>query len=136
MLLLINAGQLHDQSALQGPCARANYSRRSPLQRMLTILGGWSVESELQSLRTAAQDQSRCLRLLDTLNEFCTRLLGNADRLDLMARRKIIRLLVKEILVGRDTIIIQHSIPIANSPSRPPDSTPPAAGDSGEKYRL
>ena len=95
-----------------------------------------AVESELQSLRTAAQDQSRCLRVLDTLNEFRARLLGNAARLDLMARRKIIRLLVKQILVGTDTIIIQHSIPIANSPSCPPDSTPPAAGDSGGKYRL
>lgn len=95
-----------------------------------------AVESELQSLRTAAQDQSRCLRLLDSLNDFRARLLSNADRMDLMARRKIIRLLVKEILVGKDTIIIRHSIPLANSPSPPPDSKPRAAGDSGGKYRL
>lgn len=95
-----------------------------------------AVESELQSLRTAAQDQSRCLRLLDTLNDFRARLLGNADRMDLMARRKIIRLLVKEILVGTDTVIIRHSIPLANSPSHPSDSTPRAGGDSRGKYRL
>ena len=97
-----------------------------------------AVECELQSLRTAVQDQSRCLRVLDTLNEFRERLLVNADRLDLMARRKIIRLLVKKILVGRDTIIIRHSIPIANSKSPPLDPTPSAGGGptSGGKYRL
>ena len=97
-----------------------------------------AIEGELQFLRTATQDQARCLRVLDTLNEFRTRLQGNADRLDLIARRKIIRLLIKEILVGTDSIIIRHSIPLANSPSRPPDSTPPAAAgsDSRENYRL
>ena len=97
-----------------------------------------AVECELQSLRTAVQDQSRCLRVLDTLNEFRERLLVNADRLDLMARRKIIRLLVKKILVGRDTIIIRHSIPIANSKSPPLDPTPSAGGvpTSGGKYLL
>lgn len=105
-----------------------------------------AVECELQSLHMAAQDQSRCMRVVDTLNDFRTRLQGNADRLDLIARRKIIRLLVKEIVVGTDSIVIRHSIPITNSPSRPPDSTPPAIGqdstppasdpDSTRFYRL
>jgi site-specific DNA recombinase len=45
--------------------------------------------------------------------------------LDIIARRKIIRLLVKEILVGADNIIIRHSIPLANSLPHPPDSTLP-----------
>jgi hypothetical protein len=38
---------LHHQSGLQGPCVRANYSRRSTLQRMPTILGGWSPTRKL-----------------------------------------------------------------------------------------
>jgi site-specific DNA recombinase len=36
-----------------------------------------------------------------------------------MERQKIVRLLVKEILVGEDTITIRHSIPI---PSAPPQN--------------
>jgi site-specific DNA recombinase len=49
-----------------------------------------AVESELQSLRTAAQDQSRSLRVLDTVTQFRKRLLDNADELDIIARRKIL----------------------------------------------
>jgi len=55
-------------------------------------------------LRTAAQDHSRCLRVLDTVTEFRRRLQDNADGLHIIARRKIIRLLVKEILVGAENI--------------------------------
>jgi site-specific DNA recombinase len=97
-----------------------------------------AAECELKSLRTATQDQSRYLRVVDTLNQFRAHLQGNADRLDLTARRKIIRLLVKEILVGTDTITIRHSIPLANGPSPPPDSTPLAAAKSAssENYPL
>src|ERR1700730_8406130 len=70
-----------------------------------------AVRSELQSLHMAAQDQSRYLRVVDSLAEFHAQLQNNADRLDVIGRR-IIRLLVKEILVGTDTITIRHSIPL------------------------
>ena len=98
-----------------------------------------AVRSELQSLHTAAQDQSRYLRVLDSLSGFRTRLHDNAERLDLIGRRKIIRLLVKEVLVGTDTITIRHSIPLANSPPPPTDPSPPSAGSgptSNERYLL
>jgi hypothetical protein len=35
-------------------------------------------------------------------------------------RQQILRLLMKEILVGSDTLIIRHSIPIAPSDGSPP----------------
>ena len=87
-----------------------------------------AARSELKSLHTAAQDQSRYLRVLDSLSGFRTRLHDNAERLDLMGRRKIIRLLVKEVLVGTDTITIRQSIPLANSPPQTTDPSPPSAG--------
>lgn len=98
-----------------------------------------AVRSELQSLHMAAQDQSRYLRVVDSLSDFRERLKGNAEHLDLIGRRKIIRLLVKEILVGTDTITIRHSIPLANpsSQSMPPASPsahPPPQPD--KCYRL
>ena len=87
-----------------------------------------AVRSELQSLHMAAQDQSRYLRVVDRLADFHAQLQNNADRLDVIGRRKIIRLLVKEILVGTDTITIRHSIPLANSKPQPKAPVPPAAG--------
>jgi site-specific DNA recombinase len=86
-----------------------------------------AVRSELQSLHMAAQDQSRYLRIVDSLADFRTQLQNNADRLDVIGRRKIIRLLVKEILVGTDTITVRHSIPLASSTPRPTDPVPPPA---------
>ena len=98
-----------------------------------------AVRSELQSLHLAAQDQSRYLRVVDSLSDFHARLQDNAGRLDLIGRRKIIRLLVKEVLVGTDTITIRHSIPLANSPPQSTDPSPPSAGprqSSRERYLL
>jgi site-specific DNA recombinase len=49
-----------------------------------------------------------------------------------MERQKIVRLLVKEILVGEDTITIRHSIPI---PSAPPQNGGSEALN-GQNYLL
>jgi site-specific DNA recombinase len=98
-----------------------------------------AIRSELQSLLLAAQDHSRYLRVVDTLSDFRARLQGNAECLDLIGRRKIIRLLVKEILVGTDTITIRHSIPLAYSPHQPTAPTSPPAQpppNSNQRYRL
>jgi site-specific DNA recombinase len=98
-----------------------------------------AVHFELQSLHMAAQDRSRYLRVVDSLAGFRTRMQDNAECLDLIGRRKIIRLLVKEILVGTDTITIRHSIPLPNSLPQPTDPSPPSAGpqlSSSERYLL
>jgi site-specific DNA recombinase len=98
-----------------------------------------AVGAELESLQIAAQDQSRYLRVVDSLNDFRTRLQGNAEHFELIDRRKIIRLLVREILVGTDTITIRHSIPLGNSTPQPTTPNPPSAHpppDSDKRYRL
>jgi len=98
-----------------------------------------AVRSELESLHIAATDKARYLRVVDSLSKFRARLQGNAERLDFVGRRKIIRLLVREILIGRDTITIRHSIPPTNSPSTPTDPSSPSAGggrSSDQCYRL
>jgi site-specific DNA recombinase len=73
-----------------------------------------AIHSELRSLETAAADQTKYLRLVETLSDFNTRLRARADMLDVADRQKVLRLLVKEILVGRETITIRHSIRIPN----------------------
>ena len=98
-----------------------------------------AVRSELESLHIAATDKARYLRVVDSLSKFRARLQGNAERLDFVGRRKIIRLLVREILIGRDTITIRHSIPPTNSPSTPTDPSSPSTGSgrsSDQRYRL
>ena len=74
-----------------------------------------AVESELHSLEMTSEDQSRYLRLAETLSEFRGKLRARAQTLDIAERQRILRLVVQEILVGSDTIRIRHSIPIANS---------------------
>jgi site-specific DNA recombinase len=61
-----------------------------------------AVASELQSLDLASQDQSRYLQLAATLSEFRGKLRVRAETLDVKERRKILRLVVQEILVGTD----------------------------------
>jgi len=85
-----------------------------------------AIHSELQSVQMATQDQSRYLHLVQTLNQFRDRLRVQADKLDVVERQKIVRLLVREVVVSTDTILIRHCIrlpqPTPNSPS--PLATP------------
>jgi site-specific DNA recombinase len=74
-----------------------------------------AVQSELESLETSAGSQTRYLHLLDSLADFREKIRARANSLDVLQRQKILRLLVKEIFVGRDSITIRHSIPMPHS---------------------
>ncbi len=82
-----------------------------------------TVQSELRALETAAVDQQAYLRLADTLEDFLSRLRTGAETLSVTERQKVLRLLVKEILIDRETITLRHSIPVT--------ATGPVAGPSG-----
>jgi site-specific DNA recombinase len=71
-----------------------------------------AVEAELHSLEIAAVDDARYLQLAETLATFRGKLRARAETLDVGQRQQILRLPVKEILVGNDTITIRHSLPI------------------------
>src|SRR6266851_5513575 len=91
-----------------------------------------AVESELQSLETAAVDQARYLQLAESLDGFRIKLRERAKTLDICERQQILRLLVKEVLVSANSLTIRHSIPIpqtgpvSNGP-QPTDSYPSGA---------
>src|SRR5215472_2276858 len=91
-----------------------------------------ALRAELQAIADQANDRAVFLRLAETLTAFLTRLRSAAETLTVMERQKIVRLLIKEILVGEDTITIRHSIPIPSTP--PQDGGPKAL--SGENYLL
>ncbi len=98
--------------------------RIDPLRRQLS-----AAQSELQALDAAATDQERYLRLVESLVQFRTRLRSRAETMDIIERQKILRLLVKEVLVGVDTITIRHCLPI---PPGPNPQSRPSAGSGGD----
>jgi site-specific DNA recombinase len=77
--------------------------------------------AELQAIADQSVTRAAYLRLAETLNTFLARLRSSAGVLDVSERQRIMRLLVKEVLVGDDKIIIRHCIPL---PNRSGDGTP------------
>ena len=99
-----------------------------------------AVESELQSLETAAVDQARYLQLAESLDGFRIKLRARAMTLDVGERQQILRLLVKEVLVAADSLTIRHSIPIPQTGpvSNGPQSTgsDPSGASQKASYLL
>ena len=79
-----------------------------------------TLRAELQAVVDQAGDHAKFLHLAETTAAFLGRLRDSANTLELIERQRIVRLVVKEILIGDDTIVIRHCIPIA--------STPPSSG--------
>src|SRR5207302_7016092 len=71
-----------------------------------------ALRAELQAIADQTNDRAAFLRLAETLTAFLARLRSAAETLNVMERQRIVRLLVKDVLVGEHTITIRHSIPI------------------------
>lgn len=81
-----------------------------------------ALKTELQTLEASRVDRERYLRLVGNLEEFLNHLRQSAQTLHVKERQRILRLVVKEILVGSDTLTIKHSIPVSRpsgGPERP-----------------
>ena len=89
-------------------------------------------QAELQAIADQTGDRAALLRLAETLTAFLARLRSAAETLSVTERQRIVWLLVKDVLIGEDTITIRHSIPI---PSRPPQSGGSHSSD-GQNYLL
>jgi site-specific DNA recombinase len=88
-----------------------------------------TLQTELKSIADQTNTRAAYLRLSETLTTFLTRLRCSAQTLDIAERQRIVRLLVKDVLVGDDTITIRHSIPISAT-SAGNDPPPPAGRPS------
>jgi len=91
-----------------------------------------ALSAELQTIADQTNDRAAFLRLAETLSAFLARLRSAAETLSVIERQKIVRLLVKDILVGEDTITIRHSIPIPSGPSQNEGS----GSSEGRNYLL
>jgi site-specific DNA recombinase len=94
---------------------------------------------ELQSIAEQTRERATYLHLAETLSAFLTRLRETADTLDIIERQRIVRLVIREVLVGDDTIVIRHCIPVPAGPSNgsgPQNSDPPDNVGDGRSYLL
>ena len=81
-------------------------------------------QAELQAIVDHSTEREVWLRLAETVTGFLSRLRSSAETLDIAERQRLLRLVVKEILVGDDKIVIRHSIPLpSNPPSGPSHET-------------
>src|SRR5438270_14054327 len=90
--------------------------------------------AELQAIADQTNDRAAFLRLAETLTAFLARLRSAAETLNVTERQRIVRLVVKDVLVGDNSITIRHSIAV---PSGTPqnDGSPPSRPD-GQSYLL
>ena len=88
-----------------------------------------ALRGELQSIADQTRERTTYLRLAETLSAFLARLRVAADTLDIIERQRLVRLLIKEVLVGDDTIVIRHCIPVPSAPPDGSDSRPPIRSD-------
>jgi len=91
-----------------------------------------TLRAEFQAIADQTHDRAAFLRLAETLTAFLARLRSASETLSVTERQRIVRLLVKDVLVGEDTITIRHSIPI---PSGPPPNGGSQSPD-GQNYLL
>jgi site-specific DNA recombinase len=78
-----------------------------------------TLQAELDALENELHDAETYLKLTETLDSFRARLGANADQLTIEQRQQIVRLLVREVLVGEDKITIRHSIHAPNGHQPP-----------------
>jgi site-specific DNA recombinase len=97
-----------------------------------------NLRSQLDALDTRAADQDAYLKLADDLGGFLAQLRGSAATASIPERQRVLRLLVKDVLIGPEKITIRHRIPVrepATSGGGHHDTTD-TEGDMRKSYPL
>ena len=82
------------------------------------------LRGQLDALDAQAADRDAYLKLADDLEGFLAQLRGNAAIATVEDRQRVLRLLVKDILIGPEKITIRHRIPARRRQLRRPSSRP------------
>ena len=83
-----------------------------------------SLRQQIDALDAQLADRAVYLKLADNLEDFLAGLRSRAAAATVAERQRVLRLLVKDVLVGPDKIIIRHSIPARHNPSNATESSP------------
>ncbi len=97
-----------------------------------------SLRGQLDALDAQAADRDAYLKLAGDLEGFLAQLRGKAATASTDDRRRVLRLLVKDVLIGPEKITIRHRIPVrepAGSGGGHHDTTD-TEGDMRESYEL
>ena len=97
-----------------------------------------SLRGQIDALDAQTADRDAYLRLTDDLEGFLAHLRGNAATATVEDRKRVLRLLVKDILIGPEKITIRHRIPArpGGSGARQRDPGPDTEGDHRPGYLL
>jgi site-specific DNA recombinase len=97
-----------------------------------------SLRSQIEAIDARAADQDAYLKLADDLDGFLAQLRGSAATASIRERQRVLRLLVKDVLIGPEKITIRHRIPVrerATSGGAHHDTTD-TEGDMRQGYPL
>jgi site-specific DNA recombinase len=75
------------------------------------------LRQQIEALDAQLADREIYLTLADNIENFLTGMKNKAATASIAERRRVLRLLVKDVLVGPDKITIRHSIPIRPNPT-------------------
>jgi site-specific DNA recombinase len=78
-----------------------------------------TLHTQLDTLDAQLIDQAAYLKLAENLEGFLGRLRDKATTASVTERQRVLRLLVKEVLIGPDRVVIRHRIPVTS-----PELTP------------
>jgi site-specific DNA recombinase len=82
------------------------------------------LRGQINALDAQAADRDACLTLAGDLESFLAQLRGNAAAATAEDRQRVLRLLVKDILIGPEKITIRHRIPTRQAAPAPGSTTP------------
>jgi site-specific DNA recombinase len=89
-----------------------------------------SLRGQIDALDAQLADREVYLKLADNLDRFLTQLRDKADVSSIQERQRVLRLLVKDVLIGPEKITIRHRIPARDSANagRPESEAEPTEG--------
>jgi hypothetical protein len=90
-----------------------------------------SLRNQLDALAAQLIDRQAYLQLATGLEHFLAQLHTNAGTATIPERQRVLRLLVKDILIGPEHILIRHSIPTGGNTPTPTMNS--AEGDTDEE---
>jgi site-specific DNA recombinase len=97
-----------------------------------------SLRSQLDALAAQAADRDAYLKLADDLDGFLAQLRGSAANASIHERQRVLRLLVKDVLIGPEKITIRHRVPVRERATSGGGNHPntDTEGDMRQSYPL
>src|SRR5215207_10731972 len=78
-----------------------------------------TLAAQLDALQAQLLDQQTTLKLAEDLEGFLGRLRDSATTASVPERQRVLRLLIKEVLIGPDRVVIRHRIPVTSPEPAP-----------------